>query len=205
MFRFIIALALVASVAPPSASISRSVHLVIAVPADEVLEGVEQSAIIAQAQDALTFWQDHSPITTTLMLASDMTILDLAPSINPYADTGYYRPFEHWGQSDIYVMVVENSASRAIFAEGAAGFADPGYGFAAAVAHGYPGEDALGATLAHELGHVLYGLPDRGWCSDDLMCSPSPVAAYRAGWLGCRTLETLGAPCARVWVPLIQK
>lgn len=56
------------------------------------------------------------------------------------------------------------------------------------------------AVIAHELAHALTGLPDWPDCDViDLMCSPGP--AYAAGTLGCRTLDALGRPCERTYLP----
>lgn len=56
------------------------------------------------------------------------------------------------------------------------------------------------AVIAHELMHALAGLPDWPGCDEiDLMCSPGP--AYAAGTLGCRTLDALGRPCQRTYLP----
>lgn len=58
----------------------------------------------------------------------------------------------------------------------------------------------LSALIAHELTHALTGLPD--WpepCGVDILCSPAE--AYAAGTLGCTTLDALGRPCQRVYLP----
>jgi hypothetical protein len=63
------------------------------------------------------------------------------------------------------------------------------------------------ATIAHELGHVLFDLPD-SYLDDlacvqvDIMCDPS--VAYYNNNLGCRSREVLGHPCFRVYMPVTQ-
>lgn len=181
--------------------VERAVHLLLAVPPGERLIEDEAAAGQRATEAAMAFWVERSPVPTALTLADTQTITTTADA---YRDTAYYRRFEVWGQPDVYVMIVDNSQSRVVFAEGAAGFADAGYGFAAAVFYGYPGQDALAATIAHELGHVLYGLPDRpGACADDVMCSPAPTAAYHARFVGCGSLAALGVPCRRIYLPML--
>lgn len=60
------------------------------------------------------------------------------------------------------------------------------------------------AIIAHELVHGLTGLPDWDGCDEmiDLMCSPG--VAYAAGTLGCRTLDALGRPCDRTYLPALE-
>lgn len=57
------------------------------------------------------------------------------------------------------------------------------------------------ATIAHELGHVLFDLPDwylqPGSCDlIDIMCEP--VSAYTSGVVGCRSLNTILSGACRV-------
>jgi len=61
------------------------------------------------------------------------------------------------------------------------------------------------AIIAHEFGHLMFGLPDLyhdNPCNvTDIMCNP--VQAYRMGMIGCQSLATLGKPCMFVSLPLI--
>ncbi len=64
----------------------------------------------------------------------------------------------------------------------------------------------LRPTIAHEWGHLGYGLPDLyndGPCALDVMCEPRE--AYTRGVVGCVTLEALDLPCRKVFVPLAQR
>lgn len=57
------------------------------------------------------------------------------------------------------------------------------------------------AVLAHELGHLLYGLADTYPCGEtDVMCNPSSAYPHR---LGCATLAQLGGRCWQVGLPIV--
>ncbi len=62
------------------------------------------------------------------------------------------------------------------------------------------------ATIAHEFGHLYFGLPDwylDGECNQtDIMCNH--VQAYLNGVIGCKSLAYLGSPCMSVSLPLIR-
>jgi hypothetical protein len=62
--------------------------------------------------------------------------------------------------------------------------------------------EAFEATVAHELGHVLYDLPHAYDAGADIM-GLVPLAAYQVPMVGCASLERLGRPCARVFFPLV--
>jgi hypothetical protein len=58
------------------------------------------------------------------------------------------------------------------------------------------------ATLAHELGHLIYDLEDTYPCGEtDMMCNQK--SAYRLGRLGCATLAQLGGACQYVALPMM--
>lgn len=61
------------------------------------------------------------------------------------------------------------------------------------------------ATIAHEFGHLYFGLPDlykENCNTTDIMCNH--VEAYRLGKIGCQSLAILGRPCMSVALPLIR-
>ncbi len=55
--------------------------------------------------------------------------------------------------------------------------------------------------IAHELGHLLYGLPELcGGNGSDVMCDPINAYPFR---YGCATLAELGKPCYNQNLPLL--
>jgi hypothetical protein len=57
------------------------------------------------------------------------------------------------------------------------------------------------ATLAHELGHLIYNLRDTYPCGEtDMMCNQKSAYPHR---LGCATLAQLGGACWRVGLPMV--
>lgn len=70
--------------------------------------------------------------------------------------------------------------------------------------------DRLAGLIAHELGHVLYNLPDlygpnsETYDPFDIM-DGDVMFAYRNKSLGCRTRINLGLPCYQVRTPMVKK
>jgi hypothetical protein len=116
----------------------------------------------------------------------------------PLASLGWLDPL--LAEDALTIAVVANYQGRGLFAGKYAGFAvasPPIVGAVALSSHG------LAPTLAHELGHALYGLPDDpgGCVGADVMCAPA--GPYRVGLVGCASLGLLGRPCWRVGLPFV--
>lgn len=96
------------------------------------------------------------------------------------------------------VVVIDNSKSGALLLGSYRGIASPGRIWVVSGAFHLP------AVFAHEIGHAEYGLEHWGDCIGlDIMCSPD--AAYQAHSIGCRSLEALGRPCSKTYIPEVSR
>lgn len=58
------------------------------------------------------------------------------------------------------------------------------------------------ATLTHEVGHAIFDLPHQYHDASDIM-GLFPLSAYLNHQIGCSSLEVMGHPCRRVYLPMI--
>lgn len=181
-------------------SIDRNVQIVFVQQPGEIFTIEEQQQVVASVKGAIVFWSDLSPLTTTLAIAStELFTTTFAIYDNPqWFDAIFDRPH------DITIVVVDNSSNGKPLPAGNFAGANTHYDVIVVTtrANNLPGEQA--ALLAHELGHVLYDLPDlytHGCSGVDIMCNP--ITAYGAYTIGCVSLEYLGYPCQRIYLPAI--
>lgn len=165
--------------------------LIFVQPKGEAYTPQEQAYTIQQVKEATAFWGYEADIRTAMLL-TDKAVFEL--------------PIDQWaaiptGNTGITIFVVDTSKGDQLFFDSYGGYAQRYYQIITAVRN-----NNLGATVAHELGHVMYGLPDwylqAGKCvAIDIMCDA--VTAYNRKIKGCLTLDFLGTPCYTLHVPLI--
>jgi hypothetical protein len=186
---FIAALLLSLSPAP----VTEPVRVVLVATDEGGYTDEQQAAILARVGRALAFWSDRAPapIATTVEAAAPLAapgdlalwVADLPP------------------HSEYTVYVVNNEATGRALPGGSYGAASHALRFALVTSQAPLSAEA---TLAHEVGHLLYDLrhvcPADG--GSDIMCNW--VGAYRLGKLGCGTLGQLGAPCERVGLAMVR-
>lgn len=165
----------------------------------EAFSPAQAQEVSDAAQDALDWWAALAPEPVPVVITEERTIT----ADDPFRDLAWLDPYLVDDDPGLTIVIVANARRRLVFANRFAGWALPTPRVVGAVAASVSG---LPATLAHELGHALYGLPDRyrtpGACyHPDIMCQPA--AAYRARVVGCASLASLGAPCTRVALPRI--
>lgn len=188
MIRTAIILALLIHLAPPE----RCIRVVFVVPPGEQLTNAEQAEAIAAVAGGVAFWHADLPIKST-------SVITIA------ADTSleWSRPYLHDASADLTLFIIDNSTNGKLLPNGAVGQAQDYYGAIWVVLHGFPGEGGLAATIAHELGHVVYGLDDLPPGLTDIMSMP-PTVAYHAGFIGCTSLAAIEAPCHYSYMPLVK-
>lgn len=178
-------------------------HLIYVESPGETFSPAQRATTRAQVADALAWWDRAAVAGGLAPPGLALVEVQTAQVDDPFAPL-WFAPLVTYDNPALEIYVVANHRARALLRGRFAGEAAPAYRALFAVAHAYPG---LAPTVAHELGHVLYDLPDLyerpGQCrAMDLMCYPAP--AYAAGTLGCRSLATLGQPClagAATWRP----
>ncbi len=150
-----------------------------------------------EVNNAFAYWYRNAPQVVSHEIIDTTTIhVD-----NPFSNAVWLTNtsvFEG-GVLDIYIIANRNELLFSQYA----GVAVHNYNSVLIVEKSLTGFEP---TLAHELGHILYNLPDwytsPGKCSMDIMCY-APRAAYSADRLGCRTLEYLGGKCHYVYLPSV--
>lgn len=187
-------LAMLALLFPP-APVSRAVHVIVVEPVGEQQTAAEATHSAASVVGAISFWQTLAP-TPTQLTVTDTRMITVTG--DPLASLDWSLPYLTDASPDVTIFIIDTSTNHGRLLGFAAGEAQAYYGAVWAVLDGYPGPDGLAATLAHELGHVLYGLPDAP--GQDIM--GYPVAAYHARFIGCTSLAALGAPCRAFYLPV---
>lgn len=176
-------LALILALLPPAAPPT---------PVRVVLVGAftpaEQAEAVSRVERAVAFWEARAPQPAGAVVVTPPVLAVLPDSYPAWlADLGFH---------DEYTVYILNT---------------PPYPFGPVHWHAnfaqrytvttYNHPVSTEATLAHEIGHLLYNLPDLYPCGEtDIMCNPASAYPDR---LGCATLAHLGAPCQRVALPLL--
>jgi hypothetical protein len=149
----------------------------------------------AAVAGAFQYWHDRAPEPVAFAMRGERTIF-----VENVHTAIWFRGMLTFDNPAAEIYVVYNEASGTPIA-GLWGEAYPFYR-AAIVASRYHGDQVM-ALIVHELGHVLYQLPEAP-CTGaaDVMCEPIPAVAR--GILGCATLAELGRECQRVALPLVR-
>jgi hypothetical protein len=163
-------------------------------PSGEVYTDQEKQIVIEQMYRVCEYWQKQC------MLETHTQVIDYDIFNEPLQ---LITTAQH--TEDIIVYAVDNSKNRKLFFNDYTGYAQDYYRFVVVQNTHY-----AETTIAHELGHVLYGLPD--WyqqqaCSiPDIMCAlPLSHQAYNQGRRGCYTQAFLGSPCDSIYLPMIYR
>lgn len=203
MRNIILALALALAPTPARSAtlpIVLPVAIVVVESPGETLDAEQRTSATQAVADALDWWAALAPRSLAWEFTDERTI----SAENPFIDSAWLSPHLSYHGETIELYLVANHAThRGLLGGGYAGFAAPAY--RAAVVTTWSAGGAAPA-IAHELGHVLYGLPDLytvpGGCAEtDIMCEPT--SAYRQRWIGCESLAALGAACNRAWLPVV--
>jgi hypothetical protein len=173
-------------------AIDRPVRLVFVQPAGETFTAEEQAEALESVKATLSWWEELAPISTTLTIsATNVITVEEGVSDPPWWIERYFEPSPF-----ITIAIVDNSESGSdLWAGGWAG-ANTHYDVILATNPDLNLPNALAALLAHEMGHVLYDLPDlytRGCQHTDIMCNP--VTAFNERIIGCASRAVMGMPC----------
>lgn len=153
---------------------------------------------IQHVSNALDYWNRNAPQYT----AYEITEVSEIYIANPYSNMSWIAGQGTLDNAELEIYIVANS--REVFLQEYAGLAVYNYNAVLVVLNSLQGLEPL---LAHELGHILYNLPDfydvPGLCTrNDIMCF-NYKQAYDRDMLGCLTLEYLGGQCNYVYLPRV--
>jgi hypothetical protein len=123
-------------------------------------EPLDQAAARDEVAQALAFWADARPADPPLVVVAEQTVV----ITDPYASWAWLRDLER--DDCLVVAVVANGASQR-YVDLGGGVSAPAYSwpghrtlYASAWAGAAYDYAPLGAQVAHELGHAVYGLAD---------------------------------------------
>lgn len=170
----------------------RPIQLIYVEPPGAVWTAEERAAAAAGVQAALDYWQELAPEPAPLAITSARVITTTA---DIYQQLEWSRPYVA-GPPELTIFLIDGTAP--LLGTSLAQSQTP-----LGLIWVLRGEgDDFAATIAHELGHVIYELPHQYQDAGDIM-GFVPTAAYQARRVGCPSLAALGRPCASVWLPLI--
>lgn len=188
MMRLLFILALLLPQAPPA----RGLVVVFVEPKGETFTADEQAAAMAGIDGALAFWRDHlaDPIAVNVITTEFITATDRMTDSLDWSQPYWASP------NDVTLFVIDSPYP---LVGDAVGQAQTPLGLIWVLR---TDGDAFAATVAHELGHVVYNLPHAYDDPDDIM-GIVPLIAYQRGTIGCTSLARLEQPCARLYVPMV--
>lgn len=192
---YLLTILLLLSVTPVQASGGLAVRLIYVSNPTDAHTPASRSEARTAALAALDWWYDLAPSPIAYEVTEERSItVD-----EPFSVSDWLRPYVTFESEILEIYIVANQHSRRLLYGQYEGYAAPNYRAVIAVSDSISG---LAPTLAHELGHTLYGLPDWGQCrSADIMCYPSQPFAGRT--IGCLSLAYLGNPCHRSYLPQV--
>lgn len=158
-----------------------------------------EAQAIASIKAALDWWYELAPQpVVTEILDSETIYVE-----NPYGTNDWLYDVLTFENETLEIYIIANGPENVLLYDFDA-IAAPAYNAAIALEYG---RHPLEISLTHELGHVLYDLPDwyhsNVYCPIDIMCL-SLTEAYNARFIGCTSLEYLGKPCQKTYLPALQ-
>lgn len=190
--KFLIIAALLSFI--PAQTVDRRIALIFVEPSGESFTPEEQQQAIQNATDAAQYWMELSPITTTVQIISTQFITTTEDVLSD-PNRAMQSPAVHFNADELPLIVIDNTESRRVLFDMALGLAS--------YASIYVVTSANADTYAHEMGHAFYNLPHQYQADYDIM-SLYPPAAYQRHMIGCASLEVLGRPCGRIFLPIIK-
>lgn len=182
--------------------VKRDVRIVFVQPNGEVFTLEERAQAREAVEAALGWWEELSPISTTLTISATETItVESAVNDPPWWIERYFEPSPF-----VTIVILDNSESGSeLWAGGYAG-ANTYYDVVLITSTTTDLPNATTALLAHELGHVLYDLPDlytKGCYHTDIMCNP--ITAFNERIIGCLSRAAMGVPCQHRYLAIIRQ
>lgn len=174
-------------------AIHRDVFILYVQPVGETFTQEEQQYAMNNAIAAIDYWQELSPITTSVTIIGSAVIT--AP--DDILDDPYGLIWDaHIPDGALPIIIIDNSESRrALYADTILGMGYPNVMFIV---------NEVGPDIyAHEFGHTLYGLTDKPDIYD--IMDSFPMLAYDRHMIGCGSLAELGKPCTTIALPMVTR
>jgi hypothetical protein len=182
--------------------VNRGVRIIFVQPAGETFTVEEQEQARANVEEAIGWWEELAPISTTLTIsATDIITVGDAVDKPPWWITRYFEPSPY-----ITIAIIDNSESGAPLWGGGYAGANTAYDVVLITSTTTDLPNATAALMAHELGHILYDLPDlytNGCQHTDIMCNP--ITAYNARIIGCESQATMGVSCQHRYLTIVYR
>lgn len=170
---------------------ARPLHLVYVEIPHAVWSTEERTEARRSIEAALDFWQQLAPAPVALEIASEQ-IISTTEVVT--AQLEWSRPY-FLGPPALTIFLIDTT-DPLLGSSWAQSQTPLGLIWAIKGSGGH-----FAATMAHELGHVVYGLPHAFGETDIMGLDPHP--AYDARTIGCESMARLGRPCARLWLPVV--
>lgn len=174
----------------PPVQVDLPVRVVFVQPKGQTLTREERS--LQDTRLAIGYWSALSPITTTLTIVDTQVISVEEDTYNQFE---WSRPY--FLEGGVTIFVIDNSDGNTPIMRGFNAQSQTHYKVIWTLTNNGP------ATIAHELGHILYSLPHQVDQPLDIM-NTMPSAAFDAGVLGCKSLELLGGKCHKSYLPIME-
>lgn len=173
------------------------VRLIFVEPPGEALTVEEQDRARAGAEQAIAWWDDLSPVPTSMAITGTEI---LTTTEDVYHGWAWARPFLTDGNPVTTIFIIDNSASGRLIFDDSAGETQKYYNMITVVLYPTPDPDAMAAATAHEIGHLRYDLPHQQGATDIMH---NWLTAYSMRFVGCGSLALLGTPCGQGYLPLV--
>jgi hypothetical protein len=178
----------------------RAIRIVFAVPPGEELTQEEWMTQVRAVEDAAAYWESTYAGSPDFNVRASDTI-SVSVSDDVYATLTWSIPYtQQRDDGTILVGIIDNSSSKRLYYT-AIGVALEEWNAAYVIGTGLEGENGLTAAIAHELGHVVFHLPDIRPFGSTRDIMSDPLWAYNNHVIGMQTLASLGIH-PRVYVPL---
>lgn len=177
------------------------IHVVVVNPEGETVDGNELSHAMADVEAALDWWEQLSPIDINSSITSATVITKTADYYQNVVNSNE----DMISNDHITIFIINNKTTHTSIYSGYMGISMSEMN-AAWIASSMPHQSMIRPLIAHELGHVFFNLEDLNVydiaCTiPDIMCDP--LVPYHSTFIGCRSLESMGSPCSKLFLPLV--
>jgi len=179
------------------------IHIIIVSPDSENVPSSAFNDAVRYTADSLEWWRRLSPIHITSSIVSVVSIT----RTDDFYDNPIGSTIDVAMPDSISIFMIDNAISHTAIYSSYIGIAWPNNNTPSTWVLMYPESPFYASsTLAHELGHLLFDLPDlyvdpNNCYEPDIMCYP--IWAYESNMIGCISRSIIGYPCKRIFIPMM--